>query len=32
MIGGAVLVALPFSYALRTVHRGAAEGHDHRVL
>jgi len=26
MIGGAILVALPFSYAFRAAHRGAAEG------
>ncbi|MFZ4373070.1 MAG: formate/nitrite transporter family protein [Mycobacterium sp.] len=31
MIGGAFLVAIPFSYAFRAAHRGAAEGHDHRI-
>jgi len=30
MIGGALLVALPFSYAFRAAHRGTAEGFDHR--
>ena len=30
MIGGAFLVALPFSYAFRTAHRGTAGGFDHR--
>ena len=29
MIGGAFLVALPFSYAFRAAHRGTAEGFDH---
>ncbi|MFN0143265.1 MAG: formate/nitrite transporter family protein [Mycobacterium sp.] len=32
MIGGALLVALPFSYAFRAAHRGAAEGHLHRMV
>jgi len=32
MIGGALLVALPFSYAFRAAHRGAAEGHIHRTV
>jgi formate/nitrite transporter FocA (FNT family) len=31
MIGGALLVALPFSYAFRAAHRGAAEHRDHRI-
>jgi len=31
MIGGAFLVALPFSFAFRAAHRGAAEGHIHRI-
>jgi formate transporter len=30
MIGGAFLVALPFSYAFRAAHRGTAGGLDHR--
>ncbi|MEI6252344.1 MAG: formate/nitrite transporter family protein [Mycobacteriaceae bacterium] len=30
MIGGAFLVALPFSYAFRAAHRGTAGGFDHR--
>ena len=32
MIGGALLVALPFSYAFRIAHRGAAEGNGQRIL
>jgi formate transporter len=32
MIGGALLVALPFSFAFRAAHRGAAEGHIHRIV
>jgi len=32
MIGGAFLVALPFSYAFRAAHRGAAEGHLHHMI
>ena len=32
MIGGAVLVAIPFSFAFRAAHRGAAEGHLHRIV
>ena len=31
MIGGAFLVALPFSYAFRAAHRGAAEHRNHRI-
>jgi formate transporter len=31
MIGGAFLVALPFSYAFRVAHRAAAEGHIHHI-
>jgi len=31
VIGGAFLVAIPFSFAFRAVHRGAAEGHIHRI-
>ena len=32
MIGGAFLVAIPFSFAFRAAHRGAAEGHLHRIV
>lgn len=32
MIGGAFLVAIPFSFAFRAAHRGAAEGHIHRIV
>ena len=32
MIGGAFLVAIPFSFAFRAAHRGAAEGLIHRIL
>ena len=31
VIGGAFLVAIPFSFAFRAAHRGAAEGHIHRI-
>ena len=31
MIGGAFLVALPFSYAFRVAHRAAADGHIHHI-
>ena len=32
MLGGAFLVAIPFSFAFRAAHRGAAEGHLHRIV
>ena len=32
MIGGAFLVVIPFSFAFRAAHRGAAEGHIHHIV
>jgi formate/nitrite transporter FocA (FNT family) len=32
MIGGAFLVAIPFSFAFRAAHRGAAEGHIRHIV